>query len=186
MRFRANRTNGRFGSFTGEAVVIAFTCALAGWCCNAQQVSLAIRAAGPRVELAWPSALSIPPQGPVFPEYEVQRSADLIHWEPIGGKVRAISGRSGPVLNLTLDTQPGAYFYRVGADFYSQTAQQTGSGGTEVFGYGAQLAAELVRLLRGPSFDTTRCFTCNRPTLPISSVIIQRDSSSRVPNSGSK
>jgi len=64
--------------------------------------------------------------------------------------VRAISGRSGPVLNLTLHTQPGAYFYRVGADFYSQTAQQTGSGGTEVFGYGAQLAAELVRLGQMP------------------------------------
>src|SRR5438309_1728744 len=75
---------------------------LLGWASNAQQFSLTIRPAGQRIELSWPTTLNST-QGLVFPEYEVERSSDLTHWEPIGGKVRGISGRSGPVLSQTLD-----------------------------------------------------------------------------------
>src|SRR3989442_478610 len=118
-----------------EALLIGVSFSAFTWYCDAQQFSLAIRPAAPGIELSWPATVNLPQLGPVFPEYEVQQSADLIHWEPIGGKVRGISGQSGPMLNMTLNTKAGAYFYRLGASLFSQT----GIGGAEVFGYGTQL-----------------------------------------------
>ena len=82
-------------------------------------------------------------QAVLFPEYEVQTSADLLHWQPIGGKVRGIDGRSGSLLSLSFDKQPGPIFYRISAEPNSQTPNQTGSGGAEVFGYNDQFQKEI-------------------------------------------
>jgi hypothetical protein len=109
-------------------------------------LTVGIKSTGPKMNLSWPATMEVPPQGTVFPEYTVERSADLTHWEPIGGRVRGQAGLSGPLLNLSLDALPGPTFYRVAANPSAQTAQETGSGGAEVFGYGAQLSAELGRL----------------------------------------
>ena len=109
-------------------------------------LTLSINGSAHKVNLSWPSTMDVPSQGPVFPEYTVESSPDLTHWEPIGGRVRGQAGLSGPLLNLSLDALPGPNFYRVAADPSSQTAQETGSGGAEVFGYGTQFSAELARL----------------------------------------
>ncbi len=108
--------------------------------------ALSLQPAGPKVNLSWPATLDVPSQGQVFPEFSVERSADLQHWQPVGGKVRGLSGRSGPWLNLALDAQPGTCFYRLNADLFPQAAQETGDGGAEVFGYDAAVARELGRI----------------------------------------
>jgi hypothetical protein len=109
-------------------------------------LTVGIKGSGPKMNLSWPSTMEVPPQGTVFPEYTVESSADLTHWEPIGGRVRGQAGLSGSLLNLSLDALPGPNFYRVAANLSAQAAQETGSGGAEVFGYGAQLSDELARL----------------------------------------
>ena len=109
-------------------------------------LTVGIKSTGSKMNLSWPSTMDLPPQGIVFPEYTVESSTDLTHWEPIGGRVRGQAGVSGPLLNLSLDAPPGARFYRVAADPSSPTTQETGSGGAEVFGYNDQFAAELARL----------------------------------------
>ena len=110
------------------------------------QFGTSLQDAGSKASLSWPASLDILHQGTVFPEFTVQRSTDLVHWTPIGGKVRGIEGRSGPRLNLSLDKAGGTGFYRVVADPNSQAADETGSGGAEVFGYDSRFAEELNRL----------------------------------------
>ena len=139
-------------------------------------LTLGINGSGPRVNLSWPSTIDVPSQGTVFPEYTIERSADLQHWEPIGGKVRGLSGASGPLLRLSLDALPGPNFYRVAANPSSQTAHQTGSGGAEVFGYGTQFTtrvsdadwkANLRAGQKPPSPDWTRSYLVPGPfTVP--------------------
>jgi hypothetical protein len=109
-------------------------------------LTVGIKSTGSKINLSWPSTMEVPPQGTVFPEYTVESSADLTHWEPIGGRVRGQAGVSGPLLNLSLDALPGPIFYRVAANPSAQTTQETGSGGAEVFGYNDQLADQLARL----------------------------------------
>jgi hypothetical protein len=109
-------------------------------------LTLSINGSAPKVNLSWPSTMDVPSQGTVFPEYTIEHSTDLTHWEPIGGKVRGLTGISDPILNLSLDALAGPNFYRVAANRESQTAQETGSGGAEVFGYNDQFANELARL----------------------------------------
>src|ERR1039458_9527700 len=99
-------------------------------------LTVGIKSTGSKMNLSWPSTMDVPTQGTVFPEYTVERSTDLQHWQPIGGKVRAQAGLSGPTLNLALDALAGPNFYRVLADPSAATSQETGSGGAEVFGYG--------------------------------------------------
>ncbi len=106
--------------------------------------------------------MDVPSQGTVFPEYTVERSTDLINWEPIGGKVRGQASLSGPTLNLSLDALAGPNFYRVLVDPSAPGVQETGSGGAEVFGYNSQLSAELARL----GFMSVETFATNAPQPP--------------------
>ncbi len=99
---------------------------------------------------------------PVFPEYEVQYSRDLIQWRPLGGRVRGIEGRSGSSLELSLPEEQGPVFYRVSADPAAPGANELGEGGAEVFGYNAQLQEELGQL----GFLSVADFETNFPTVP--------------------
>ena len=96
--------------------------------------------------LSAPSSINDPLQGLIFPEYTIQRSQDLHNWEPIGGRLQGISGRSGPRLSVSLNPDAGPNFYRALVSNSSSTATETGSGGAEVFGYDTQFATELDQL----------------------------------------
>ena len=97
-----------------------------------------------KLVLTLPSTMQTADLGLTYPEYTVERSADLENWQPVGGKLHGLSGRSGPLLNLSLDLAPGAQFYRASADPYAPAATvELGSGGEEVFGYDSQMADEL-------------------------------------------
>jgi hypothetical protein len=87
---------------TGALLVLgalAF-CVLACRC--SAQVVLGITTNPTNVSLSLPALISVPRQGQIFPEYTILGSQDLTHWAPVGGKVRGISGVSGPRLNLSL------------------------------------------------------------------------------------
>lgn len=110
----------------------------------ASDVKLELR--GARASLSWAAAMDVPGQGLVWPEFTVSRSRDLVHWEPVPGKLRGLSGRSGPLLNLTLNQQAGSEFFRIIADPSSAAPGELGQGGEEVFGYASALSQELQRL----------------------------------------
>ncbi len=109
-------------------------------------VSLSLKPATGRIELAWPAAMTNSSSQRVFPEYEIEYSTDLNHWTPVGGKVRGIEGRSGPRLSLSLDEPPAPSFFRVIANPDSTTTNQVGEGGAQVFGYDEQFQKELDQL----------------------------------------
>ena len=109
----------------------------------AQPIPLVLTPSGAQVELSWPSAINNSASDLVPPEYEVQFSADLKDWQPLGGKVRGIDGRSGSFLRLDLAQQPGPVFYRVVGDSSSSNTNETGSGGAQVLGYDSVFSTRL-------------------------------------------
>lgn len=96
-----------------------------------------------KLVLSWPSTVQAPGMGVMYPEYTVERSTDLRTWQPVGGELRGLRGGSGPMLNLSVDSAPGAGFFRVNAQLYSPAPQATGDGGSQVFGYDTRFADEL-------------------------------------------
>jgi len=78
--------------------------------CAADSFALVLRPTVGGVELSWPVAITNVAQSSLLPEYEVEYSADLQNWTPIGGKVRGIEGLSGPFLGLSLHQQSGSFF----------------------------------------------------------------------------
>src|SRR5262245_16570904 len=104
---------------------------------RADSFPMTLRPNGPTVELSWTTAMTNAPSNQMLPEYEVQYSTDLKNWKPIGGKVRGISGLSGPRLSVSLERQPGPLFYRVIASPLAPVANETGDGGADVFGFNA-------------------------------------------------
>jgi len=99
-----------------------------------------------QVQLAWPAAVTDSNQSLIFPEYQVLCSTNLTSWQPMGGKVRGLAGRSGPNLKVSLNPPASPVFYRLQANLDSPTPNETGDGGAEVFGYGAQFADELRKI----------------------------------------
>ena len=132
----------------------------------ADPFALALKPDGPRIELWWPTAITSAGQQ-VWPEYEVQYSADLTNWIPIGGKVRGLSGLSGPLLNLSLEQQSGPVFYRIIGDPNSPATNETGSGGAEVLGYDAEFSTRLnqIGLLSLQDFATNASKVAYQPQL---------------------
>src|SRR5258708_7443829 len=113
---------------------------------KAESLALKMQPAGGQVQLSWPSALQDTNQSLIYPEYQVLYSTNLISWQPIGGKLRGLPGRSGPNLNVLLNAPMGRGFYRLDANPKSPTPNETGDGGTEVFGYGSQFDMELQKI----------------------------------------
>ena len=113
---------------------------------RAEPLALTLQPAGAQVQLSWPATQIDTNQSLIFPEYQVLYSTNLTTWQPIGGKLRGLAGRSGPNLNLSLNAPAGPAFYRLQANLASLTPSETGEGGAEVFGYGAQFSTELQRI----------------------------------------
>ena len=98
-------------------------------------VKLTLHLNGPNLEIHWPSQSVGNGGTAVFPWFEVQRSTDLNHWQPVGERQRGSAALPDLSLSLALGTdQPGA-FYRL-LEVQQPAVANTGSGGAEVFGYG--------------------------------------------------
>ena len=134
------------------SIFIALSVA-AGLAIAGQPLVLQLMPAGNQVQLSWPSAIFDDTESMVFPEYEIQYSTNLTSWKPVTGKLRGVSGRSGPVFNLSLDYSPIPAFYRIQANLAPKTPDRLGDGGAEVFGYNAQFNTELAAIGEMPVQD---------------------------------
>ena len=103
---------------------------------------LSLHRTGPRVELAWPGTLARPDGSEVRPWFEIQVSTDLVTWQPLGERVRALGAE--PVITTVPSDLPNAYYRVVGAR--ETPAAPPGDGGAEVFGYAASFQEALTRL----------------------------------------
>lgn len=115
----------------------------------AQSLSLQLNTQSSNTVLSWPAQLSKTGQGLVFPQYQLQTTSDLLHWQSVGGRIQGDSaGLSvfGPMLKTQLQkTQPNT-FYRLIANLDATNTPLTGNGGADVFGYNAAFGDELARI----------------------------------------
>jgi len=106
---------------------------------------LSVRPTDAGIELSWPAAQKQPDGTLVSPYFELQRSADLRQWQPVGERMRGAAAAPGDVLRFTATKGAGAAFYRLLA-IQPFSSTNLGTGGAEVFGYGNAFAAELQRI----------------------------------------
>lgn len=101
---------------------------------------------GDKLRLSWPAQTQNAGGAAVFPEFSVERSTDLQHWQPAGGKLRSQTASSRSDFALEFPREPGPVFYRVIGNLAPSAPHRLGEGGAEVFGYNAELAEELARI----------------------------------------
>ena len=126
-------------------IVVTVTHSLAqGASCDAN-IKLTLARDGPNLKIGWPSQSVGNGGTAVFPWFEVQRSTDLNHWQPVGERQRGSAALPGLSLSLALGSdQPGA-FYRL-LEIQQPAVANLGSGGAEVFGYGDAFSQALQRI----------------------------------------
>jgi hypothetical protein len=98
-----------------------------------------------RLELSWPATVQKADGSVGRPYFELQRSTDLEHWQPIGERQRAAAATGSPFLTATLALDEPRAFYRLLA-VEPGIVSRLGSGGAEVFGYGGAFADQLQRI----------------------------------------
>ena len=119
-------------------------------CCNGllssaeESAKLSVVRSDTGVELSWPATVQGQDGSIVRPYFEVQRSTDLLHWQPIGERLRASAPTLGLSLSAPLDLGEPRAFYRLLS--VAPASAGLGTGGAEVFGYGAAFAQELQRI----------------------------------------
>src|SRR5512143_3355102 len=83
---------------------------------QADEVRVTLRPVATGIELSVPTTMTDAVGELAFPQYAIEFSTNLVNWQPIGGKLRGLSGRSGSMLSLLLEKQPGPVFYRASRD----------------------------------------------------------------------
>lgn len=105
---------------------------------------LQLTRSGSQIGVHWPTVLTNAQGAALRPEYVLERSHDLEHWQPTSGPLRALSGSEKPFSFFFPDSE-GPTFFRVKADLEATTSP-TGAGGGEVLGYSGTLREELGRI----------------------------------------
>jgi hypothetical protein len=108
-------------------------------------VKLTIRRSAPGLGLSWPGTVQKSDGSIVQPYFELQRSADLLRWQPLGERQRAAAATPAHLLGATLGTDEPHAFYRL-LSVQPRNIVKLGLGGAEVFGYGDAFADELQRI----------------------------------------
>jgi hypothetical protein len=108
-------------------------------------IKLQLRPMDSQLELRWPAEWVSPTGNTNYPSYEVQRSDDLQHWQPIGQKLQGTRG-SPPELTALVGSGVPKGFYRVVGALPSAAPKVLAASGDEEFGYAARFADELQRL----------------------------------------
>jgi hypothetical protein len=105
-------------------------------------VKLTLHLNGPNLELHWPSQ-SVGNDGTaVFPWFEVQRSTDLIDWQPLGERQRGSAALPELSFSQGLGTNEAWAFYRLLVVEQPAVANLSTNSG-EIFGYGDAFAQAL-------------------------------------------
>src|SRR5258708_6174258 len=97
------------------------------------------------LKLSWPGTLKAADGSIVRPYFELQRSGDLQHWQPIGERQRAAMPALDQSLGAALALDTSRAFYRL-LSIQPSNVAKLGSGGAEVFGYADTFAQELQRI----------------------------------------
>jgi hypothetical protein len=108
-------------------------------------IKLTLHLDGPNLEIHWPSQSVGNGGTAVFPWFEVQRSTDLNHWQPVGERQRGSAALPDLSLSLALGTDQPRAFYRL-VVVQQPALANLGSGGAEVFGYGDAFTQALQRI----------------------------------------
>src|SRR5262245_54196467 len=108
-------------------------------------VKLTAVRSGTGLEFSWPASVQAADGLIIRPYFEVQRSTDLLHWQPMGERLRAPTATLGQSLTATISIdEPRAFYRLLSVDPLAPAG--LGNGGAEVFGYGAAFAQELQRI----------------------------------------
>jgi len=106
---------------------------------------LSLVRSGTGVELTWPGTVQAPDGSIIRPYFEVQRSTDLQRWQPVGERMRAAAAARDQSLSAFITSgEPRAFYRLLSVDPIAATG--LGTGGAEVFGYGAAFKKELGRI----------------------------------------
>src|SRR5262245_15809120 len=96
------------------------------------------------LELSWPAVTQRADGSTDRPYFEVQHSADLRRWQPVGQRMRAASPSDQALAFLVLSNDSFG-FYRL-LSFAPSPIAKLGNGGEAVFGYGEAFGQQLQRL----------------------------------------
>jgi hypothetical protein len=107
-----------------------------------EPLRLSLKSSNAGLELSWPAAIQKTDGSVVRPYFELQRTSDLLQWEPVGERQRAPTATLGQSLGATQALGQGKAFYRL-LSIEPLTGASLGSGGAEVFGYGDAFAHQL-------------------------------------------
>src|SRR5712692_1746436 len=93
---------------------------------------LSVVRSGTGLALSWPATVQRPDGSIIRPYFELQRSTDLQHWQPIGERQRAAAAAPDQSLSAPLALgEPRAFYRLLSVDPLAGTG--LGSGGAEVF-----------------------------------------------------
>ena len=106
---------------------------------------LSLNRTGPDLKLSWPATQPQPTGSVRRPYFELQRSSDLTRWQPFGERQRATLAAPGDLLSVIDHNSAAAGFFRL-LTLEPNTVARLGSGGAEVFGYGAAFDDELKQI----------------------------------------
>src|SRR5262245_12263896 len=95
--------------------------------------------------LSWPAMIQKPDGSVVRPYFELQRSYDFQHWQPVSERQRAVGVSGNSILSATFGLDEPHAFYRL-LSIEPSSGAKLGSGGAEVLGYGPAFAQELQRI----------------------------------------
>ena len=132
----AFRTSPRLASILTlfAALFLAFVSPLA-----AQPARLSVRHLVSSLELSWPLS------SPSNQYFEIQRSDNLLDWQPIGERLHPAGSDSNSLFAVTYAADQHAAFYRL-LTVNPPAVVKLGLGGEEVFGYGDAFKRELAAL----------------------------------------
>jgi hypothetical protein len=125
-------------------MVMATTLAMIDISRAEESVRLSVERSAASINLVWPSS---PQQANGFivrPWFELQRSQDLLVWQPVGERLRAAS-ETTQLLQVTIELDQPCAFYRL-LSVPAGAIAKLGLGGAEVLGYGDAFAQELARI----------------------------------------
>jgi hypothetical protein len=109
---------------------------------EAPKVNLSRKGSG--LEFSWPGAMRGEDGSVVRPFFELQRSADLQRWNPVGERMRNADATAADLLSVTVGADEGYSFYRLRA--FEPRISKLVEGGEEVFGFSEAFATELARM----------------------------------------
>src|SRR5262249_34892157 len=111
----------------------------------AEAPKLSVVPSGTGAALSWPATVRSPDGSIARPYFELQQSTDLLHWQPIGERQRIAVAAPDQTLSAQIGSGQPLAFYRL-LSVEPSAVSMLGSGGAEVFGYGAAFAKELQRI----------------------------------------